>query len=205
MNEVHNSVGKSSLTSTSLFETREDVLNRQMDACRPSLRIPSPSSVRSPTMTNLIDYDQSMNDQLLLNKTCLWIQYSRFLRKKLSINGSQVSSRGWSNLQEKARYLDPLELMSTQVLPVTPAQSKKCKAPQLKLDGVPPSQIAKMSGNSMNVPCVAAMCMVAILALDFRWTWSYPSPVKDWELNLYDIKLDCSFRSVTTRMADSGK
>lgn len=58
--------------------------------------------------------------------------------------------------------------MSSQVIPVTAEQARICKAPKLDLDGVLPSLVAKMSGNSMSVPCVAAVCLTAILALDFR-------------------------------------
>lgn len=71
-------------------------------------------------------------------------------------------------LEDNSRYLDPLEMMSSQVLPVTASHARRCGAPKLELDGVPPSQISRMAGNSMNVQCVAAVCLTAILALEFR-------------------------------------
>ena len=57
-------------------------------------------------------------------------------------------------------------MMTSQVLPVNSGHAKLCKAPALNFDGVLPSQISKMSGNYMNVVCVAAVCLTAILALE---------------------------------------
>ena len=71
-------------------------------------------------------------------------------------------------LQEKSRFLSPLELMSSQVLPVSNKRARICMAPKLELGKVPSTQIAKMSGNSMNVPCVAAILLTAIFALDYH-------------------------------------
>ena len=72
-------------------------------------------------------------------------------------------------LEEKSRFVAPLEMLSSQVLPVTSAHAKACMAPKLELSAIPQCQISKMSGNSMNVPCVAAVLLTTILALDYRW------------------------------------
>lgn len=71
-------------------------------------------------------------------------------------------------LEDKSRFVAPLEMLSSQVLPVTSAHAKACMAPKLELSGIPESQISKMAGNSMNIPCVAAVLLTAILALDYR-------------------------------------
>ena len=64
--------------------------------------------------------------------------------------------------KEKSRFLSPLELMSSQVLPVSNKRARICMAPKLELGKVPSTQIAKMSGNGMNVPCEAAILLAAI-------------------------------------------
>ena len=51
---------------------------------------------------------------------------------------------------------------------MTAAQARKVRAPKLELDEVLPSHIRRMSGNTMSVPCVGAIVLVAIMALDQR-------------------------------------
>lgn len=72
------------------------------------------------------------------------------------------------NPEEHSRFVTPEEMLSSQVLPVTSKQAEACMAPKLDLSGVPPLKIAKMAGNSMNVQCVAAVLLTAILALDYK-------------------------------------
>ena len=71
-------------------------------------------------------------------------------------------------LQEKKRFLTGAEMMSSQLLPTTEKQSALCGAPMLQLQGLRNNAIAKMAGNSMSVPCVALMLLIAVLAFDLE-------------------------------------
>lgn len=89
------------------------------------------------------------------------------LRKK--VLRFQVNLSGiFLNPEERSRFVTPREMLSSHVLPVTSEQAAACMAPKLNLADVPPLQIAKMAGNSMNVQCVAAVLLTAILALDYK-------------------------------------
>ena len=56
--------------------------------------------------------------------------------------------------------------MAAQTLPVTDLQAHRARAPKLELDGVKPSEIRKMAGNSMSVPCMGCVLLAAICALE---------------------------------------
>ena len=68
--------------------------------------------------------------------------------------------------QERERFLTPIEAMAAQTLPVTDLQAHRARAPKLELDGVKPSEIRKMAGNSMSVPCMGCVLLAAICALE---------------------------------------
>lgn len=59
-------------------------------------------------------------------------------------------------------------MLSSLVLPVTEKQGRKCGAPRLRIENVKRDKAAWMAGNSMSVPCVAAILTVAILALECK-------------------------------------
>ena len=67
--------------------------------------------------------------------------------------------------QELRRFLDPREMVASQILPVTPEQSERCGAPMIDFNGIRPAKVAKMAGNSMSGVCVGAMLLIAALAL----------------------------------------
>lgn len=77
--------------------------------------------------------------------------------------GSATSMAG---PQDRHRFLEPCELLSSQLLPTCPEHAKLSGAPQLKLQGVPRNQQAKMAGNSMNAACVGIFLLAAILILE---------------------------------------
>ena len=68
--------------------------------------------------------------------------------------------------QEKKRFLTGPEMLASQILPVTAGQARKAMAPKLDLSNLRSNQSAHMADNSMSVPCVAAMLLVAMLALE---------------------------------------
>lgn len=76
--------------------------------------------------------------------------------------------------QDKQRLLSGTEMIASHIIPVTCEQGRSCSAPPLCLEGLSNQVKAKMAGNSMSVPCVAAILLVAILALEIR---------KDWKCN----------------------
>jgi len=68
--------------------------------------------------------------------------------------------------QEKKRILDPREMLTTHVLPLTPQQRKLCGAPMLQLNGKSNGFMVKAAGNGMNVPTMGAVMLCAILSLE---------------------------------------
>lgn len=57
-------------------------------------------------------------------------------------------------------------MVSSHILPVTDSQARLCKAPKVELQSLNDTQAARAAGNSMSVPCVASMCLAAIMTLD---------------------------------------
>lgn len=57
-------------------------------------------------------------------------------------------------------------MLASQILPINKQQADVCGAPVLQLDGLRNAAKAKAAGNSMSVPCVGLMLLVAALALE---------------------------------------
>ena len=72
--------------------------------------------------------------------------------------------------QEHKRFLTGHEMVSSQLLPVTPGQARKCGSPKLELSCLSERQIARAAGNSMSASCVGAILLAAVLALDMKPT-----------------------------------
>lgn len=70
------------------------------------------------------------------------------------------------HVQEHQRVLSGKEMLSTHLLPVTQHQADLCGSPKLELDGVSERKRARMGGNTMSVPCVGAILLACVLALD---------------------------------------
>lgn len=70
--------------------------------------------------------------------------------------------------QERERFMTPFEAMSAQTLPVTDLQAHRAQAPKLELAlaGIKPSDVLKMAGNSMSVPCMGCVLLAAVCALE---------------------------------------
>ena len=67
--------------------------------------------------------------------------------------------------QELKRKIHPDEALSTHLLPTTRVQRDLCGGVTLDLDNLPQTAGTKMAGNAMNLPCMGAMVMAAMLAL----------------------------------------
>ena len=68
--------------------------------------------------------------------------------------------------QERERFMTPFEAMSAQTLPVTDLQAQRAQAPKVALAGIKPSDVLKMAGNSMSVPCMGCVLLAAVCALE---------------------------------------
>ena len=79
---------------------------------------------------------------------------------------TQPAPRLGSPLQDKKRHLDPAELLSSHLLPMTDSHSELSGAPKMRVEGVRDSQLLKMAGNSMNTACIGLFLLSAILCLD---------------------------------------
>ena len=77
--------------------------------------------------------------------------------------------------QDAKRFLEPEELLSSHILPVTAEQGRLCGAPPLCLQGIPKTQRARMAGNSMNATCIGAMLLAACLTLEAIWETGQPN------------------------------
>lgn len=67
--------------------------------------------------------------------------------------------------QDSQRFMEPNELMAAQTIPTSRLQARKCQAPQVDVQGIGHSSVCRMAGNSMSIPCVAAVLFCASLAL----------------------------------------
>lgn len=67
----------------------------------------------------------------------------------------------WKELKRK---IDPEESMNTHLLP------RLCGGVQLQLETarVSATAMTRMAGNAMNIPCLAAVVMAAVLGLDSK-------------------------------------
>ena len=59
-------------------------------------------------------------------------------------------------------------MVASHILPVTDEQAAACQAPRLEFGNVKEREVCKMAGNSMSAPCVAAVLLAAIMALDLQ-------------------------------------
>ena len=82
--------------------------------------------------------------------------------------------------QDAKRFLEPEELLSSHILPVTAEQGRLCGAPPLCLQGIPKTQRARMAGNSMNATCIGAMLLAACLTLEAIWETGQPNSCLWW-------------------------
>ena len=57
-------------------------------------------------------------------------------------------------------------MLSSHVIPVSDEQAALACAPKLDLAQTRPSEAAKMAGNSMSIPCLSAVLLTALLALE---------------------------------------
>jgi hypothetical protein len=71
-------------------------------------------------------------------------------------------------VQDMRRCLSGLEMLSSLALPVTPQQSAAAGAPQLQIQDASERALVSAAGNGMHVACVAAACLVALVALSPR-------------------------------------
>ena len=70
-------------------------------------------------------------------------------------------------MQELQRKIHPHESLGTHLLPTTRSQSALCGGVKLELGKakVSDTSVYTMAGNSMNLPCMGAVIMTAVLCL----------------------------------------
>ncbi|CAL1163039.1 unnamed protein product [Cladocopium goreaui] len=78
----------------------------------------------------------------------------------LTTNSGRIYSQG------HGRYIEPEEALSSHVLPMTDKHAKICKAPKVQMGEVSRTAKTRMAGNAMNVPCIGAVLLAAVLGLD---------------------------------------
>ena len=69
-------------------------------------------------------------------------------------------------LQVKKRCLTPAEMLASQCIPTSSAQSRASGSPKLKMNEASPAALAKAAGNGMSVPCVGAFIIASIMCID---------------------------------------
>ena len=66
------------------------------------------------------------------------------------------------------RFLTPFEMLSSHCIPTTDHHADLAGTPRLDLDKVRPSQVIKMSGNAMSLPCVGCMLLAILFGLELK-------------------------------------
>lgn len=66
----------------------------------------------------------------------------------------------------KKRCLTPAEMLASQCIPTSSAQSRASGSPKLKMNEASPAALAKAAGNGMSVPCVGAFIIASIMCID---------------------------------------
>ncbi|CAK8990645.1 unnamed protein product [Durusdinium trenchii] len=108
---------------------------------------------------------------IVIDPRILGIPAARTRRYAIAWRHSKVKWRPEINLEDvvatdKKRFLSGEEMLASQILPINKQQADVCGAPVLQLDGLRNAAKAKAAGNSMSVPCVGLMLLVAALALE---------------------------------------
>ena len=67
--------------------------------------------------------------------------------------------------QELKRKLAPAECFATHLLPTNGVQQNLCDGVKLELENIPTTALTKMAGNAMNLPCVGAVLLAAMMRL----------------------------------------
>ncbi|CAK9003466.1 unnamed protein product [Durusdinium trenchii] len=104
-----------------------------------------------------------------------WVQYPDLTqycanergRGELQDGSLQTLTTNSSLIYSKAhkRFLSAQEMVATHILPTCSEHARKCKAPIVELEHMPESHACRMAGNTMSVPCVAALLLTAIINL----------------------------------------
>ena len=69
-------------------------------------------------------------------------------------------------MQVHKRFLSAAELLASHVLPISEAQARLSGTPKLELDSVSQSNMVRMAGNAMSVPCIGSMILACVLGLE---------------------------------------
>lgn len=68
--------------------------------------------------------------------------------------------------QVKKRFLSGAELLASHALPTTSEHARLSGTPRLQIDSITQSNMVRMSGNGMSLPCVGCMILACVLGLE---------------------------------------